>query len=134
MEVNMQENVFLEMINNICSKDDRYAPEAYLFVRQALDTTVKILDKPKEGPGRHVTGQELLEGIKLFTLQEFGPMSLTVLHTWNIYKTDDFGNIVFNLVESGVLGSTSEDSKADFSNGYNFEDAFAKPFLPKSAK
>ena len=128
----MQENVFLEVINNICEKDDRYAPEAYLFVRQALDTTVKALDKPKEGPERHVTGQELLEGLRLFTLQEFGPMSLTVLNTWNICETDDFGNIVFNLVESGVLGSTSEDSKADFSGGYDFDEAFKKPFLPKS--
>ena len=130
----MQENVFLEVINNICTKDDRYAPEAYLFVRQALDTTVKALDKPKEGPGRHVTGQELMEGIRLFTLQEFGPMSLTVLHTWNIYKTGDFGNIVFNLVESGVLGSTEKDSKTDFSAGYDFDEAFKKPFLPKSKK
>lgn len=128
----MQENVFLEVINNICNKDKRYEPEAYLFVRQALDMTVKMLDKPKEGPGRHVTGQELLEGIKFFTLEEFGPMSLTVLHTWNIYSTDDFGNIVFNLVESGVLGSTAEDSKTDFSEGYDFDEAFAKPFLPKS--
>ena len=128
----MQENAFLEIIHNICVKDERYTPEAYLFVRQALDTTVKALDKPKEGPGRHVTGQELLEGIRLFTVQEFGPMSLTVLHTWNIYETDDFGNIVFNLVESGVLGSTSEDSKADFSEGYDFDEAFKKPFLPKS--
>lgn len=130
----MQENVFLEVINNICNKDGRYAVEAYLFVRQALDTTVKALNKPKEGPGRHVTGQELLEGIRCFALQEFGPMSLTVLHTWNIYGTDDFGNIVFNLVESGVLGSTSEDSKADFSDGYDFDEAFKKPFLPKLKK
>ena len=130
----MQENAFLEIISNICDKDNRYELEAYLFVRQALDTTVKALNKPKEGPGRHVTGQELLEGIRLFTLQEFGPMSLTVLHTWSIYKTDDFGNIVFNLVESGVLGSTSEDSQADFSGGYDFEEAFKKPFLPKSKK
>ena len=128
----MQENAFLEIISNICNKDSRYALEAYLFVRQALDTTVKALDKPKEGPGRHVTGQELLEGIRCFTLQEFGPMSLTVLHTWNIYTTDDFGNIVFNLVESGVLGSTSEDSQTDFSGGYDFEEVFAKPFRPKS--
>ena len=128
----MQENAFLEIINKICEKDSRYAPEAYFFVRQALDTTVKILKKPKEGPNRHVTGQELLEGIKLFTLQEFGPMSLTVLHTWNINQTDDFGNIVFNLVESGVLGSTAEDSKTDFSGGYDFDEAFKKPFLPKS--
>jgi uncharacterized repeat protein (TIGR04138 family) len=130
----MQENAFLEIINNICTKDERYPPEAYLFVRQALDTTVKALDKPKEGPNRHVTGQELLEGIRLFTLQEFGPMSLTVLQTWNINNTNDFGNIVFNMVESGILGSTAEDSKTDFSGGYDFNEAFKTPFLPNSAK
>ena len=130
----MQENAFLEIIENICVKDGRYPPEAYLFIRQALDTTIKMLDKPKEGPGRHVTGQELLEGIRIFVLQEFGPMSLTVLNSWSIYNTGDFGNIVFNMVESGILGSTAEDSKTDFQESYDFDDAFRKPFLPEASE
>lgn len=59
-------------------------------------------------------------------------MSLTVLKTWGITKTEDFGEIVFNLVESGQLGKTDRDRKEDFANGYDFQSAFAKPFQPAS--
>jgi uncharacterized repeat protein (TIGR04138 family) len=130
----MQENAFLELVHMLCTKDSRYAPDAYLFVRQALDITVKMLERPPEGPGRHVSGTELLEGIRNFALQEFGPMTRTVLRSWGINATADFGEIVFNLVESGVLGRTDHDSKADFKDGYDFDEAFVHPFLPESKK
>lgn len=129
----MHENAFMEMINSICAKDGRYAPDAYVFVRQALDITVKALDKPRQGAGRHVKGQELLEGIRTHALQEFGPIARTVFRTWGVHTTEDFGEIVFNLVENGVLGKTDGDSKGDFKNGYDFQDAFVTPFLPQSA-
>ena len=130
----MQEDAFLELIHTLCTKDNRYAPDAYLFVRQALDITVKMLEKPPEGPGRHVSGRELLDGIRNFALQEFGPMTRTVLRSWGINATADFGDIVFNLVESGVLGRTDHDSKEDFKDGYDFEEAFVHPFLPEAKK
>ena len=130
----MQENAFLELIHTLCTKDNRYTPDAYLFVRQALDVTVKILDRPQKGPGRHVSGGELLDGIRNFALQEFGPMTRTVLSSWGINATGDFGEIVFNLVESGVLGRTDHDSKEDFKDGYDFDEAFVHPFLPESKK
>lgn len=126
----MQESEFIETIRHICAKDNRYEPDAYLFVREALDFTVKKMKKPAEGPGRHVTGQELLEGIRLFALREFGPMAMTVLTSWGLTRTEDFGEIVFNLVESGKLGKTEKDNKEDFAGGYSFEEAFVKPFLP----
>lgn len=111
-------------------KDQRYAPDAYFFVREGLDFTAKMLSKPQEGPGRHIKGKELLEGLRRFTLQEFGPMSLRVLNTWGIKRTDDFGEIVFNLVESGKLGKTDEDKREDFAGGYDFTEVFVKPFKP----
>ena len=126
----MQES-FTEIVNNIYIKDPRYSPDSYFFIKEALDFTLKIMKKSNEGPERHITGQELLEGIRKYTIQEFGPIALTVLNTWGIKKTEDFGEIVFNLVATGKLGKTDKDKKEDFADCYDFYDAFVKPFLPK---
>jgi uncharacterized repeat protein (TIGR04138 family) len=128
----MQESELIEAARKICRKDPRYDREAYVFMREVLDYTVKVLEKPAQGPARHVTAAELLEGVRAYALQEFGPMALTVLRSWGIARTEDFGEIVFNLVESGVLGKTAEDRKEDFANGYDFGEVFRKPFEPQS--
>jgi len=112
----------------ILAKDPRYTVEAYAFVRIGLDFTVRRLEAP-----RHVSGQELLEGLREFALSEFGPMTKTVLGSWGIHRTEDVGEVVFNLVESGLLGKTEKDSRADFANGYDFDEAFRKPYQPKAA-
>ena len=114
-----------DLLHNILTRDPRYTADAYAFVRAGLDYTVRRLDKP-----RHVSGQELLDGIREFALAEFGPMTKTVLNGWGIRRTEDIGEIVFNMVETGLLGKTENDSRADFANGYDFEEAFCKPFLP----
>jgi uncharacterized repeat protein (TIGR04138 family) len=130
----MQENDFHEAIEKICDQDPRYSPDAYLFVREALDFTVKALERPTQGTGRHVTGKELLEGIRRYALQQFGPMTVRVFNTWGIQSTADFGEMVFNMVSGKILGKTDQDSKADFANGYEFHEAFTKPFLPAKPK
>jgi uncharacterized repeat protein (TIGR04138 family) len=114
-----------DILQNILIRDLRYPAEAYAFVRAGLDYTVRRLDKP-----RHVSGQELLDGIREFALAEFGPMTRTVLNGWGIRRTEDIGEIVFNMVETGLLGKTENDSRADFANGYDFDEAFRRPFLP----
>jgi uncharacterized repeat protein (TIGR04138 family) len=129
----MREAAFMEIVKQICEKDSRYDIEAYLFVREALDYTIKMLQKPEGGPSRHVSGQELLEGIRRYVIDEFGPISKTVLNDWGIEKTNDIGDIVFNLVQAGEFGKTDEDKSEDFAGGYDFHDAFVKPFLPKTA-
>ncbi len=121
----------VELINQIISKDNRYTLEAYLFVQEALTYTVNLLEKPRDSKGRHVSGQELLDGIRDFTLNEFGPLSKRVLNEFGIFECIDFGHIVFNLVDSGLLGKTDEDSIEDFSDGYDFDEAFRLPFLPR---
>lgn len=117
-----------ELLQNILARDPRYAAEAYLFVRAGLDYTVRRLETP-----RHVSGQELLAGIREFALAEFGPMTRTVLRGWGLQRTEDIGEIVFNMVETGLLGKTEKDSRADFAGGYDFEEAFCKPFRPAVA-
>jgi len=108
------------------AQDTRYTAEAYFFVRDALDHTVRRLETP-----RHISGQELLDGMREYALQEFGPVAKRVLSEWGINECVDFGNIVFNLVNEGLLGKTNEDSIEDFMNGYDFHEAFIQPFRPR---
>ncbi len=103
----------------ICEKDSRYKQDAYDFLMEALNFTQKKLERSK-----HVTGLELLEGVKELLMQKFGPMTMSVLKHWGINSTEDFGNIVFNLVENRVLSKTEEDSLEHFRNGYSFEEVF----------
>jgi len=128
----MQELNFDEVVERIVEQDSRYEREAYDLLREALDYTQQQVHKKSRGKVRHVTGQELLEGVREYVLQQYGPMSLTVLEEWGIHNTRDIGEIVFNMVENRLLAKTDEDSRADFNNGYDFEEAFRKPFLPES--
>jgi uncharacterized repeat protein (TIGR04138 family) len=131
----MDDHGLVATIKGICGKDNRYAPGAYFFIIDALDYTARALNRGgKEGAARHVSGQELSEGVRKFALQQFGPMALTVLRTWGVRRTEDFGELVYNLIESGKLGRTDTDRKEDFASGYDFEEAFATPFLPKGDK
>jgi uncharacterized repeat protein (TIGR04138 family) len=127
----MHEPDFGETVREICAKPDcPFDRAAFHFVRQALDFTTSSLEKPSNGPNRHISGKELVEGIRRYALEEFGPMAATVFKEWGVTKTDDFGRIVFLLVESGTLGKTDEDQIEDFTDGYEFEKAFTAPFLP----
>jgi uncharacterized repeat protein (TIGR04138 family) len=127
----MQEVSFDKALAQILVKDYRYRRDAYLFVREALDYTQKIIAKQKRSRV-HVTGQELLAGIRDYALAQFGPMAMCVLEEWGIKSCGDFGEIVFNMVEVEWLSKTEKDSRADFAAGYDFFDAFRKPFLPPS--
>ncbi|HEX7618316.1 MAG TPA: Minf_1886 family protein [Verrucomicrobiae bacterium] len=127
----MQEINFDETVDFIVAKDTRFARDAYTFVREALDFTQKLAGKETRGAIRHVSGQELLEGIRQFALQQFGPMTATVLEEWGVKSCRDFGEIVFNMVEHGLLAKTDRDTRDDFQNGYDFTDAFRKPFWPR---
>jgi uncharacterized repeat protein (TIGR04138 family) len=122
---------FNEALSQILREDSRYDEQAYLFLRESLDFTMKMLAKPEGGKFRHVSGGELLEGIRQYALQEFGPMARTVLKHWGVERCEDFGEIVFNLVEKGILGKNDQDRKEDFAGGYDFDKAFCVPFRPE---
>jgi len=127
----MQKHDFDQLIETvIIPRDPRYQREAYHFVRDALDYTQKIISKANKGVPRHITGQELLAGFRSLALDQFGPMALTLLTEWGVGRCEDVGELVFNLVESGWFSKTEQDSRADFAGGYDFEEAFRKPFLP----
>ena len=127
----MQKIGFAEALDSIVSSDPRYQREAYIFLRDALDFTTKQQKKAKGTAVRHVSGPELLEGVRQYALKEFGPMVVTVFDSWGIHSTEDIGHMVFNLIGAGIFGKTDEDSIDDFKAVYDFQDAFAKPFAPE---
>lgn len=114
----MKEN-FNAAVERICENDLRYKEGAYSFVMEALSFTQKKFRNP-----RHLSGEELLDGIRELLLKKFGPMTMSVLKHWGIKSTEDFGNIVFNLVEYKVLNKTEDDSIEHFRNGYDFTEVF----------
>jgi len=118
-----------EDLQKIVAADPRYSFDAYVFVQEALTHTQHALGRNKTDQ-KHVGGKELLEGIRLYALKSFGPMVPTILEEWGIRSCDDFGAIVFNMIEHKVASKTDTDSLDDFKNGYDFNDAFRKPFLP----
>ncbi|WP_221031913.1 Minf_1886 family protein [Actomonas aquatica] len=130
----MQDLDFSEVVTLICKEDNRFQKQAYNFVRQGLDFTVKELkksDSRRAGRSLHVTGVELLMGLRAYALDQYGPMARTVLNEWGIKKCTHFGDIVFNLIEYNVFSKTEKDRREDFSEVYTFDEAFDEPFLPK---
>ncbi len=132
----MQEVNFDEALDQILANDMRYSRDAYLFVRDALDFSKRQIHKEKseKREEKHVTPHELLDGIRLFALNQFGPMVTTVFEAWGIRQCNDFGDIVFNMVEIGLLAKTEKDNRDDFQNGYDFTEAFCKPFWPENKR
>ena len=129
--IRMQEQKFAIVLETIISKDPRYHRDAYLFVREALDHAQKLVCQNQKTPVRHITGRELLEGIRDYGITQYGPMTLTVFNEWGIHQCEDFGEIVFNMVEHKLLSKTPQDSREDFKNGYDFNKAFREPYLPQ---
>src|SRR6201997_2185979 len=126
----MQKIGFAEALESVLGRDTRYHRDGYIFLRDALDFTTKQQKKAKGVSVRHVTGPELLDGVRQYALREFGPMVMTVFDSWGIRSCEDIGNMVFNLIGAGVFGKTEKDSIEDFKNVYDFEEVFVKPFAP----
>ena len=127
----MQKIGFAEALETIVTNDPRYQREAYIFLRDALDFTTKQQKKVKGTTVRHVSGPELLHGVRNYALKEFGPLVVTVFDSWGIRSCEDIGHMVFNLIGAGIFGKTDEDSIEDFKSVYDFEEAFVKPFAPE---
>ncbi len=129
----MQDSEFADIVALISKDDSRFDRKAYEFVRLGLDHTVKDLrkrDAVRVERARHVTGAELLEGLRVYALDQFGPMAKSILNSWGITCCRDFGVIVFNLIEYKVFSKTESDRLEDFDTLYDFEEAFVAPFLP----
>jgi uncharacterized repeat protein (TIGR04138 family) len=110
---------FEAIVDSIRQKDPRYLPESYQFVREALDYKMSRLEER-----RHISGQELLDGVRLLALDRFGPMARSVLNHWGISQGEDVGQIVFHLVDAGVMSKTEEDTLENFRGVIRFDETF----------
>ncbi|HEX7861672.1 MAG TPA: Minf_1886 family protein [Verrucomicrobiae bacterium] len=131
----MQQLNFEDVLNKMVEENPQYHRDAYLFLREALDFTQKAItksNKKRTREGMHITAQELLKGIREYALAVFGPMTTTVFEEWGIKSCEDFGNMVFLMVENNLLRKTEQDRPEDFKNGFSFDEAFRKPFLPSA--
>ncbi|MDP6379842.1 MAG: hypothetical protein QF662_00735 [Phycisphaerae bacterium] len=108
-----------EILRDLLKKDPRYKHGAYEFVSAGLAYTVH-----KTGATRHVSGKELCQGLREFAIEQFGLMARPVLQSWRIGRTEDFGEIVFNLIGVGLFGKSDADSRDDFAGVYDFDEAF----------
>jgi uncharacterized repeat protein (TIGR04138 family) len=103
----------------VAEKDTRYKIQAYSFVLSGLEFFLSSL-----GEKRHVSGQELSKGLLLFALKQFGLMAQDVLRNWGITKTDDFGYMVYNMIEIGVMSRQPEDAVEHFFDVTDFDSFF----------
>jgi uncharacterized repeat protein (TIGR04138 family) len=115
----LDESVF----ERLRERNPRYHETAYLFVLSALHF---VIDRLPEA--RHISGAELAEGVRDLAIERFGPMARTVLEHWGIAATTDVGEIVFALVDCGILIRQEDDSIEDFKRVYDFDDAFDREY------
>lgn len=107
------------VLDRLRERYPQYQETCYLFVLSALHHVIERLPEP-----RHITGPELVEGVRDLALARFGPMARTVLEHWGVHATEDVGQIVFALVEAGILIKQDEDELKDFVGVFDFDEAF----------
>jgi len=114
-----------EQIQEVRSRDPRYGQPAYFFVLEALDYTIANLGRyDRGGRERHVDGTELAQGICQYAIFRFGPLADRVFARWGVRSSGDLGEIVFNMVECGLLNSRPDETKEDFDGAFDFGERF----------
>ena len=135
-----------EAVAKICHQKPKYAFDAYFFVFEALNYAHKTLGLGQvdsdsidmeedtsdvdeaQAAERHLTGQQLCEAIRLYALEQYGYMAKCVLNNWGIEKTDDFGEIVFNLIDADQMRKTPDDKREDFNDNFDFDVGLCQSF------
>ncbi len=113
---------FEQAVKQFVIEDPRYPAEAYIFLKAAFDATMT--------GNTHVSGAELAENFAAFALEQFGPMAKFTLEKWGIFSTSDIGNLVFNLIEMGILYKNEGDKRSDFDDVFNLTERLTSRFAP----
>ena len=124
-------------IKEIFEQAGGYSPACYGFIRDGLAHTVEMVHGNPEDQtmlelgitedSRHVCGRELCIGLKDYAIERYGMLAKSVLNKWGIHHTIDFGNIIFAMVDSGLMRVTDDDAIEDFDSIFEFDDVFADP-------
>jgi uncharacterized repeat protein (TIGR04138 family) len=118
-------------IRALALKDGRYSPEAFRFLFESLRVAIQLAGKDEaSGTERHVTGQEVLAGMRAHAAESFGPLAAQVWRSWGVRSTLDWGRVVFLLVEAGLLSRQDSDTIEDFRHGFDFDEAFVRNYRP----
>ena len=125
----MKDN-FKSTIHKIVENDPRYSVEAYEFISEAVNYTARKLNRRTRDSNPHINGKELLEGIRDFAIEQFGPMAGLVLKNWGLFTSEDIGNVVFKMVNEKLLRADERDSIDDFKDIFDFKEALSSPFIP----
>jgi uncharacterized repeat protein (TIGR04138 family) len=126
----MQAVQFEQSVASILRKDARYDAQAYFFLKDALDFTLKRIADNHGGQIRHVSGPELLTGFRDLALDQFGPMASTLMHEWGVQRCRDVGEMVFLLIDEQVFGKQESDRIEDFDGAFDLRESLTRPFLP----
>lgn len=119
-------------MRELSRKDGRYAPEAFQFLIESLSHAVRLAGKEgAEAADRHVTGQELLVGMRHYAQECFGPLAAPVWRSWGIRETLDWGRVVFLMVEDKRLSRQESDSIEHFRDGFDFDEVFVRTYRPR---
>ncbi|MBR4519213.1 MAG: hypothetical protein IKO65_09460 [Victivallales bacterium] len=117
-----------ELLDKCAEQNPAYPRAAYAFVCNAVHEIAREIARNSRKTARHITGQELCRGMQTLLIRDYGRMAADVLSAWNIGETADFGNIVYALVDIGLLSVSNNDSRTDFIDVYRFHDVFVTPF------
>ena len=118
---------FIQLLPN----HQRYKAEAYQFVGEALNYAQETREEQPsdaEQSESHLTGQQLCDVIRLYALEQYGLLAQSVLNSWGVFETSDFGEIVYNLIRIGRMKKSEEDRREDFDDVYSFDTALNQTF------
>ncbi|RFC43935.1 MAG: hypothetical protein DUW69_002109 [Verrucomicrobia bacterium] len=128
----MQAIQFEQAVAAILQRDKRFDPHAYFFLKDALDFTLKRIAESNSGQPRHVSGAELVSGVRDLALEQFGPMAATLMSEWGVGQCGDIGEMVFHLIEEQIFGKQDSDRPEDFAGNFDLEESLRAPFIPRS--
>ncbi len=126
----MRNENFDDAISRILKDDPRYPRKAYEILSDIFPLALQRQRETDDSDANQVSGKTLANTFREYFINRYGAFASDVLDACNIHATDDIGEMVFNLVKVGVFGTNKGDSKADFHNLFDFDEAFRKPYLP----
>lgn len=109
-----------------------------MFVTEALHEAQELMGlqvkSDVEDDSSHISGQELLDGVRVLGLKRYGMMAPSVFKSWGILATEDVGHIVFEMIDRGELRKTDRDQLSDFFDVFSFETVFRDEYRIDTSK